>query len=836
MDEQFAVFMRGGLDALADEFYNGNTREARTEGVRKFVDKELLFNFLEANDVSTRAIPLDKRTNSSPILLREEGGKVGLQPYFSAGTDFQRQSMLIDMIKTKYNSDFFDRLKKSVTTSMLNHLLEKAVVIGASELTAGAGKRVQLTGAEKDRLLNNALSMFRGRRGKEIDYRILNNPIPDSEIRLQRGKFSFREKQNALVTLKNQPSDRKEALAPYIAILERDVGKEESEDFALTRLDVSNFIGKYDLKGMKNREAIYDYWETVNEDWKPFQTAFDNFMEKARKTVERDSELHDILFGNKGIGAVEVEKMKYVIPYQPSKMSKIASDDLSVVALDDFFDEAKMFPKGKVKVIEEATYRRVFDSEGKDMGIQGEAAIAEQEEEERRLREAVDTLIEADVDPIYAYLVASNASGLISSPTTEKEFRRLRSRLKKEAILIGLGKNVRNKLEKYLDDLSLATVVEGRKEFFLPYQAELHNAATTKEDPPSNSEIEKFLEGMSSLISGTGIERPRGAASAAVTRESRATSSFGEGATAPFGGTGKTQLKNLKDAKLDSLFKKLRKATNDYFIVPSRSTLKPLANRFEWVTGQTTFIIAGDSVKDPFIELLRREVGEEGQTVILDIEQIRDIKNFLSRMSGLLLRSDRVKLRQQMKNFFDVISEIYNGKREKDIEVELGNFLHQRLQDNNLAPMKFITKNTDELAEEYALEKMYPFEAIYEHLMFKRDIYARSLGRTAENLINDIDGLESKLNIAKADEQSMILQAHDAIRKMLKKPVYHAFNNVDDYDDIQGTIELMKSNYNTDITAIEIESIVSEFDSMSNLSKKYGISTEGVYFLKATYR
>jgi hypothetical protein len=162
MDEQFAVFMRGGLDALADEFYNGNTREARTEGVRKFVDKELLFNFLEANDVSTRAIPLDKRTNSSPILLREEGGKVGLQPYFSAGTDFQRQSMLIDMIKTKYNSDFFDRLKKNVTTSMLNHLLEKAVVIGASELTAGAGKRVQLTGAEKDRLLNNALSMFRG--------------------------------------------------------------------------------------------------------------------------------------------------------------------------------------------------------------------------------------------------------------------------------------------------------------------------------------------------------------------------------------------------------------------------------------------------------------------------------------------------------------------------------------------------------------------------------------------------------------------------------------------------------------------------------------------------
>jgi hypothetical protein len=71
---------------------------------------------------------------------------------------------------------------------------------------------------------------------------------------------------------------------------------------------------------------------------------------------------------------------------------------------------------------------------------------------------------------------------------------------------------------------------------------------------------------------------------------------------------------------------------------------------------------------------------------------------------------------------------------------------------------------------------------------------------------------------------------------MMKKPVYYGLSKVDDYDDMQSTIDIMKSKFNTDVTALEIESIVSELDSMTSLSKKYGISTEGVYFLKAIHR
>ena len=53
---------------------------------------------------------------------------------------------------------------------------------------------------------------------------------------------------------------------------------------------------------------------------------------------------------------------------------------------------------------------------------------------------------------------------------------------------------------------------------------------------------------------------------------------------------------------------------------------------------------------------------------------------------------------------------------------------------------------------------------------------------------------------------------------------------------MQETISIMKSKFNTDLTAMEVEGIVSEIDSMQNLSSKYGISTEGVYYLKAIHR
>ena len=96
--------------------------------------------------------------------------------------------------------------------------------------------------------------------------------------------------------------------------------------------------------------------------------------------------------------------------------------------------------------------------------------------------------------------------------------------------------------------------------------------------------------------------------------------------------------------------------------------------------------------------------------------------------------------------------------------------------------------------------------------------------------------IEDKLDIIKSEMEVKYLHAHDTIRKMMKKPLYYGISSVNDFDDMQETISIMKSKFNTDLTAMEVEGIVSEIDSMQNLSSKYGISTEGVYYLKAIHR
>jgi hypothetical protein len=92
------------------------------------------------------------------------------------------------------------------------------------------------------------------------------------------------------------------------------------------------------------------------------------------------------------------------------------------------------------------------------------------------------------------------------------------------------------------------------------------------------------------------------------------------------------------------------------------------------------------------------------------------------------------------------------------------------------------------------------------------------------------------MKILRSDLDSKLLDAHDNIRKMLGKPVYYNTGKIDNYEHVHSAMLIMKSKYNVDITAYEIENIVTETNSMDELSKKHGVPKEGVYFLKANFR
>ena len=85
-------------------------------------------------------------------------------------------------------------------------------------------------------------------------------------------------------------------------------------------------------------------------------------------------------------------------------------------------------------------------------------------------------------------------------------------------------------------------------------------------------------------------------------------------------------------------------------------------------------------------------------------------------------------------------------------------------------------------------------------------------------------------------EQTSIITAHDAIRKMLGKPIYYNHCQVDSLDDIIDTIDIMKAEYNIDMTSYDIIGIVDEFNSFDSIAKKYGTNKNIVYRIKAMYR
>ena len=81
-----------------------------------------------------------------------------------------------------------------------------------------------------------------------------------------------------------------------------------------------------------------------------------------------------------------------------------------------------------------------------------------------------------------------------------------------------------------------------------------------------------------------------------------------------------------------------------------------------------------------------------------------------------------------------------------------------------------------------------------------------------------------------------MLEAHDNIRKMVGKPVYYNTSSLSNFNHVNAAINIMKSDYNVDVSAYEINSIVNEVDSFGEIGIKHGVPKESVYFLKANFR
>jgi hypothetical protein len=140
-------------------------------------------------------------------------------------------------------------------------------------------------------------------------------------------------------------------------------------------------------------------------------------------------------------------------------------------------------------------------------------------------------------------------------------------------------------------------------------------------------------------------------------------------------------------------------------------------------------------------------------------------------------------------------------------------------------------------AEEYERSNIDKIGQIKSFVMIKDFIIANQKGLKA-GLYNKVDTIVNLFNrLRKSDDiASKILSAHDSFRIIKGMPVYYGLKSPYCFDGMNNSIDSIKNKFSVDITAMEVNYILDEIDSFSNIAKSVGVSEELVYYVKADFR
>jgi len=218
-------------------------------------------------------------------------------------------------------------------------------------------------------------------------------------------------------------------------------------------------------------------------------------------------------------------------------------------------------------------------------------------------------------------------------------------------------------------------------------------------------------------------------------------------------------------------------------------------------------------------------------------------------------------LKKEFKQISSLVKEMLLVKGEgvivDEINTEFGSFLYETLENNNLVnewfeyhketsningyyPNSSSNKTPKDWYEEFNPRVNYPFKQLV-NVILRQDasLTSTSVGKKKIGSQKGITAFKTAIQdmkVLRSEDELKILDAHDSIRKMMGKPVYYNTSKTHNFDHVNATIEILKKDFNIDVSAHEIHSIVNEVNSMHDISIKHGVPKEGVYFIKANFR
>ena len=214
----------------------------------------------------------------------------------------------------------------------------------------------------------------------------------------------------------------------------------------------------------------------------------------------------------------------------------------------------------------------------------------------------------------------------------------------------------------------------------------------------------------------------------------------------------------------------------------------------------------------------------------------------LSRLTEYMIVSNAARksvedLEQKANGVLDVLENIVPANRENDILWFANEFKKQAKRDSSFSAEGVTLQNRDisEMGFDRRRNRTSYHQVLWLIYKFKEQFLKNPYTKTQMEDFVKAYSNQSDMKLA-SYAQTNILEAHDSIRKMLGKPIYYNTCRLDSFYHMNDTIDIVKENYNIEITSSDVVGIVNEFDTMETLAKKYGTKPDVIYHIKALYR
>mgnify|MGYP003627257207 CR=1 FL=1 len=279
-------------------------------------------------------------------------------------------------------------------------------------------------------------------------------------------------------------------------------------------------------------------------------------------------------------------------------------------------------------------------------------------------------------------------------------------------------------------------------------------------------------------------------------------------------------------------------ALNEYYFAPLHTGM--VTGKIpKYITQKATKEIM--AISDNFeVEVLMGKVYQQMLSTKINVggEELKAIYSFLKAVTSKGITEIDESLTKMGEKASSALTDMFGWKDRNDEHI--GAIIHYIISEQNsesklLTALNIHGKTLEKLDEAFHTSNSeYPLFALPYYLEKNIGLYHEELDAETKtqstNLRNLLINMKDMPILLK-----QLLKAHDEIRKIMGKEVNFAMRpmTIDNYEDV---ITKIYTNHNVDLAHLEVENIVQEVDSFSNIAKCYGITEEIVYQVKSEFR